>query len=289
MDCALIWGSRFREGAAGAAFWVTCACVSEKDDAKKHHRGNIPFSGRERASILLNVMPPAHRSTRAPSSSGSADVQVGVSVEALAHELNSLLDGSMRCLRLARSAINDGQSPSDVERRLETALSAMQSMAAMLDRAMRRPEAGLEIFRSDRRLAEEIDRLIELVGPLAGECGVRLTVSLTDEVGSLPAGPLGPALANALRNAVQAIERSGAGHGAVSVTGAIIEADTLLLRITDDGPGLGAPNPAGQGLGLPLARQIVEGLRGRLEMMDPPAGHGVTVQIRVPLASLTST
>src|SRR4030095_1211129 len=66
----------------------------------------------------------------------------------LAHELNSLLDGSMRCVGLARDSltqsprkpqVNDASGPADD---LGRAQAAMAHMAALLRRAMQPQSEG---------------------------------------------------------------------------------------------------------------------------------------------------
>jgi signal transduction histidine kinase len=109
-------------------------------------------------------------------------------------------------------------------------------------------------------------------------------------------------LANLLANA----ERHARSRGEVSVTA---DSGQALLEIIDDGPGIPAAereavfrrfhrrsdarrrDPAGTGLGLPIARQIAHAHNGSLHITDPPTGHpgGTRLVLRLPLHNRPAT
>ena len=96
-------------------------------------------------------------------------------------------------------------------------------------------------------------------------------------------------LVNLLRNAVQAVPADRPPQARVS-----IENGSLVFTIRDFGPGLPKENEGrvfdpffttrttGTGLGLPVARRIVELHGGRIEAADAPGG-GAVFQITLPL------
>jgi C4-dicarboxylate-specific signal transduction histidine kinase len=218
-----------------------------------------------------------------------------MSVGQLAHELNSLLDGSLRTLGLAlrqlEPAPGDRRSADAVVTRLQTARDAMWQMADLLERAMREGGASSRVLSSDQPLAEEIPRILVLIGPLAESQGVAVRAEIGPEAGELPIGPLGAVLLNGLRNAVQACVRGGQDPKHVELA-AGVEQQNLVIRISDTGPGdVGGEHrdngtwPGGHGLGLGLCRQVVLELGGRLELVPGPAG-GAVLRVEVPVRSL---
>jgi C4-dicarboxylate-specific signal transduction histidine kinase len=219
-----------------------------------------------------------------------------MSVGQLAHELNSLLDGSLRTLGLALRHLEpvpgDRRSADAVVSRLQTARDAMWQMAELLERAMRDGGASSHVLNRARLLGEEIPGILALVGPLAESHDVAVRAEIGPEAGDVPSGPLGAVLLNGLRNAVQACVRSGQAPRRVDLT-AQVEPPDLVIRISDTGPGevgdkhRGDPSPpAGHGLGLGLCRQVVSELGGRLELVPGPAG-GAVLRVEVPLRSLS--
>jgi signal transduction histidine kinase len=70
------------------------------------------------------------------------------------------------------------------------------------------------------------------------------------------------------------------GH-ADSVTIRLGRPDGLHLTIEDNGAGLGAGEPAGQGFGLVSMRERAHALGGTVEVSPAPDG-GVRVEVRLP-------
>ncbi len=120
---------------------------------------------------------------------------------------------------------------------------------------------------------------------------------------TLPAVLLDPVLieqvlVNLLDNAAKYTRKDG-----VIRLSAAIEAKDLVVRVTDDGPGIPADarqavfdvfyrvrstdeQTAGTGLGLSICRGIVEAHGGEIRIKDGPGDRGTMVEIRLPLASM---
>ncbi|MEP7350463.1 MAG: ATP-binding protein [Sphingorhabdus sp.] len=157
-------------------------------------------------------------------------------------------------------------------------------------------EAGaLPIAREDVDIRSLLVEVAQGKAGLADENGVLFDSQLTDLTGLISADPkrLGQAVGQVLDNAIR-YNRSG---GKVLLF-ARWQQDNLEIIVSDDGPGIKAENKAAlfdgfarsqqrsegsvtQGLGLPLARQLIESHGGTLEIESEP-GQGTTVMMTLP-------
>lgn len=220
---------------------------------------------------------------------------------ALSHDLYNLLDGSMRCLSLARRSLRAGslqnQDAAAVQRHLETVYGALERMSDLVHAAMRGSGSvvGCPTLSPATPITLEtaITHAAEVVAPEAAEHGVQITLSITPEAAAIPAGPLYSVILNALRNAVESIARAappkgGVRTGLIEVIAALkpigpaddASVDLVLLEIRDDGRGLPGEEdpsrafdfgyttkPGGAGLGLALAREVVREFGGMIELV----------------------
>lgn len=217
-------------------------------------------------------------------------------LELLAHELNNLLDGSIRNVGMARKALetreagDSGGGVEDIKKRLDTATFALERMADLVHASMQggTQALGSPLLSQSKpvTIAEAARHAIEVVGPEAAEQRVALAVEIDDEVSEIPAGSMYPVLLNGVRNALESIGRAG-GIGRVVVkvtraTGAGTSKDKrrwLEVQITDDGEGPPQGTPAGavfaigfstkesgSGLGLAVSRDLVVQTGGTIEL-----------------------
>ncbi|MFB7413352.1 ATP-binding protein [Streptomyces sp. NPDC056121] len=140
----------------------------------------------------------------------------------------------------------------------------------------------------------------------ANEHGVELEISEDSRIDdglvppTLPARDLVTILGNLLDNAVDAAQ--GSPHAKVTVT-ARAQDDTLLLRVTDTGPGVAdghadavfqrgwstkPAGPGGRGLGLALVQQSVARNSGTLTLTESPTG-GAQFTVVLPLQRTSAT
>jgi signal transduction histidine kinase len=239
-----------------------------------------------------------------------------VSIEQFAHELNSLLDGSMRSLRQARQRlIAQGESdqsnvnPDDPERhndaieKLDRAAASMHQMAAMLERAMTNGnQSRASVLAADRPLGALATELIASLRAQAEEHQITINLSVANDVAGIPAGALGTVLSNGLNNAIAACTRSTTRARLIDVSifigrgpAARGNQSELVMLITDTGPGIteahghddaASRSHGGHGIGLGLCRQIVSDLDGTITLTNIPFGAGAIFQARVPLPRL---
>lgn len=259
--------------------------------------------GLEQVDQTLAMAPANEASPRNPLSGESAAAEC-LSLRQLAHELNSLLDGSLRHLGLAlgqlEQAVGDGAaevsaSTAQVSETISIAREAMWQMAQLLEQVIRGDGGPARVLCRTQTIDQEVRRICGLLGALAAAHGIQLVQTIDPEVRCLPIGPLGTIISNGLRNAIQACARGPQGgrnkerSGRVELTVKRAEPGTLVIQILDTGPGLPADSeaaPAGHGVGVALSRQVIEELGGRLEFSAAPGGHGTRFYVQVPIERL---
>lgn len=236
-----------------------------------------------------------------------------VSAQQLAHEVASLLDGALRCIRLARGRLDPVVTPPPALANLGLATDALERMAALLEGAMTGPRARVAALRSPQNVRDGLSRAMLLLRALADERGVALRWHIDDALAERPCGLLETLVLNGVRNAIEAAARTepldrrpmaaGAlrpqrrddGIGDAEPAGgrrtdvSLTLVDGLVnLVVIDTGPGVAATGdaPRGHGLGLPLCRQIAAELGGSLELLDAPDRAGAVLRIVLPVAAL---
>jgi two-component system sensor histidine kinase ChvG len=197
----------------------------------------------------------------------------------------------------------DGPVPLDPQR--------AQRLASVLRKSSRRLDIlvsrFLELARAEAGLPNEERRAVDLanlarglIDGLAGSDRYR-DVRLRSQLGlatvlGVP-GRLESALLNLLDNAA-----SFAGSGGWVAVRVTTEGRWAVVEVSDSGPGIAAadltrvfdrffttrPGGHGTGLGLPLARALVEAHGGTLTVMSPP-GVGATFTVQIPIASATGS
>lgn len=249
----------------------------------------MPHDDTEGARDALSPNPTARRSPR------SAD-----DVARLAHELSSLLDGSIRWLALAdrNLATSEADPVEQARRQLETVRTALMRMADLVNAALRSRHIGLGSpilgRRSGTSLGDAVVHAAEVLRPRAEELGIEIEIDLTTEAADIPCGVLYSIVLNGLSNAVDSIEQAQAlsSGGLVRVVGRLGEvlADgrkRVEIEIIDDGGGLdpAAPpqkwfepgfstRPGPRGVGLSVCRNIITELGGTIALTGRPDHHG---------------
>lgn len=276
-----------------------------QDPEKKHPKARPKGAG--------PIKPGRARTAGAPPSpavdSAAAADRATDRLAVFAHELASLVDGTMRYVLLARAGLSGAAANATAgaaDDQLQAAVNALERMAGLIHAAMRPGSGSLaDQFHAGRSLRDAIDHAVEALRPLADHRGVRVSVRCGEAVGHAHAGPLFTVVSNALRNAIEAC---GPG-GSVDLSAVIAPARTsaehkagdgeLTLDVTDDGvgPPEGAGNkvfnpgftskPGSAGLGLALCREIVEQLGGTIDLtarMDGKRRGGAHLRVRCPVS-----
>lgn len=215
----------------------------------------------------------------------------------LAHELAGLLDGSLRNVNLAITRLRRAGAGDSATllHNLDAANHGLQQMAALIQQWSGTRRSGASLFVPTWTLGETIQHAVQLVQPVAQSRSITIRIGLTDDLAALPAGPLYTAIANGLRNGIEAMAHAG-GH--IELDAQRTDGD-LTLTLTDTGPGLSdavldergrfrfgrTTKPTGHGLGLRLAREAMESVDGSLTLHNRPEG-GAVLTLCCPVAAL---
>lgn len=230
-------------------------------------------------------------------------------VAELAHELGSMLDGSLRMLGLALRTLGranpthaeqSDRNLTEAHRQVETASFALQRMADLVHAAMQGATLplGSPALTNTRpvTLAEAAEHAVRVLTPDAQRIGATIRADIAPAAADQPAGPLYSVLLNGLRNALESLAESNIGadprRGGTVELAATCEAPPpghrvrwICITVTDDG--LGPPTgpdahrlfehgfttkSGGHGLGLALSRSIVRDLHGTIQLMPRLSG-----------------
>lgn len=211
----------------------------------------------------------------------------------LAHEIRNPL-GTMRM-----KAENALAAPADVrEARVAGALESVLSQTARLETLVSSLLALTQPFRVERKplhLHEWLDEQRQVHAEAAAKNGVRIeltidpdTAARTRHAALLDPSQMAQVLDNLLLNA---LAHTGPG-GAIELGARCLQNGGLLLWVADDGAGISAElrdtifepfttaRAGGTGLGLALAREIVQAHGGRIALAERP--HGTCFEMELP-------
>jgi signal transduction histidine kinase len=205
-------------------------------------------------------------------------VRLGEMTAGAAHEMNNPLTVIRGRAQILADSLADERDRATAQR-IAAAASDLSDLVTTLHRIAKPGEAD----RRPTSLREVLEAAAALGAP--GDAGVRIELPHEPLMAAVDGERLARGIAELIRNA-----RDWAPEGIVRVR-VQIEApdDRLVIRVEDDGPGLSAraqrhafdpffserPAGRGRGLGLPLAKRLVELHGGTLRL--EPGGQGGTV------------
>jgi two-component system, LuxR family, sensor kinase FixL len=216
---------------------------------------------------------------------------MGEFAAALAHEINQPLTAVANYARVARNA------PS-----IAAASEAVERVITQVDRAaevVRRLRNFIRLGRGETGLAQVRDLVDAAVSYCRAELdrqGVEVEMRIPRNLPavSVDAVQIEQVLVNLVRNSAEALSDAGRHDGRIVVT-ALGDGASVTLQVRDNGPGFdpsvaeraAAPftttKPEGLGLGLSLARSIVEAHGGTLSIES--GSFGATVSFTLPRAT----
>jgi len=216
----------------------------------------------------------------------------------LAHELRNPLSPILNATEILRLS---GAGSPELDWAIEVIERQMKHMTRLVDDLLdvsRITMNRLELRRERIEIGEIIKDAVEASRPIMEDCGHRLTVTADPRtVVEADRERLSQVLANLLHNAAKYTERGG-----IILLTATRERDDAVITVRDTGIGIPRDklgtifemftqlNPAferaqsGLGIGLTLARRLVQMHGGTIEARSAGAGLGSEFTIRIPVA-----
>lgn len=227
-----------------------------------------------------------------------ADRRKNVFLATLAHELRNPLAPLRNGLQLLRLAQDDAQSVENARGMMERQLQQMVRLIDDLLDVSRISRNRLELRREDIDLGAAVQSAVEASRPFIHSCGHELEVRLPREPVYLHADVirLAQVISNLLSNAAKYTNRGGR----IRLT--VEQADgEVAITVTDTGIGIPTEHlphifemfaqvdsalersQGGLGIGLALARSLVEMHGGSIEARSAGAGTGSEFTVRLPV------
>lgn len=215
-------------------------------------------------------------------------MSMGQLATGLAHEINqplaAITNYADTCKELLRQETSDRtqleQSIDWIRRAAERAGDIVRGMRNFL-------QPGLTPV-SQVKVNALIEEVVALCRPELERNRVELVLALTtDQVIEVSRIQVQQVLVNLVQNAIQAMQLSPQGSRRLEIT-TQIESGTVQVEVVDSGPGFGDQNPeaifepfyttksSGLGMGLAIARSIIEEHGGRLWAENRPLGAAVS-------------
>jgi signal transduction histidine kinase len=238
-------------------------------------------------------------------------------MSALMRQLSGLLEQSLQSLGKAKDSLSgeavlEMATAGEVERQLHSAAEGLERMSELVHAAMQGPSVtiGCPVIARARpvTLGESAQHAVDVLEPFAVEKGVEVSLEIAPGIAAIPAGALYTVLLNGIQNAIEAVARRG-GRGRIDISvrhdhppaGVGYGRDSrdwYTLEISDNGVGLPAGDasrvfnlgystkPNGTGVGLAVARSVVQGMGGSVELLarstEPRAGAVLRVKFPNP-------
>lgn len=242
----------------------------------------------ENAQLFAEIQETLHRLREAQDAMVRAErlAAVGAVAASLAHEVRNPLNSiNLQLVLLSRRLARlEPVERGEMAELVDTARKEIARLDQLVQEALSLAKVDrLTILPSDPE--EAVKEVVDLMRPFAEEKGIRVEWR---RAGDLPRIPLDreklkQVLINLVRNAIEAMPAGGA-----LTVSSTRENGSVAIRIIDTGPGIDpgldpfdlfvTTKPDGTGLGLPIARRIVEAHGGSLACASEP-GRGATFTV----------
>lgn len=211
---------------------------------------------------------------------------IGKAVSALAHDLKAPL---IAIGGLSRSVLKSLEKDGPSRKKMDVIIEETQRLEYMV-REMLDFSRPLELRRSRGDINQVISQSLRIVADAAEKRKVKVQIHSSKDLSPISFDP--PRMKQVFINLlVNAIEASSEG-GTVSVH-KCQKRKQLIIDVSDSGCGIPIDKKEeifspffttkedGTGLGLPIAKKIVEAHQGHLDVLENPEG-GVTFRVRIP-------
>ncbi len=234
---------------------------------------------------------------------------LGILTAGIAHQVNNPLGAILASTELALK-LDSPDDPAIDHRSLLVEIREHARRATRIARSVVRIARAEEPERWPGDVGAALDMAKRVSSPIAASCGGRIELDVASEVRKRPVvmNPieLEEAVVNLIRNGLE----SRTAGVCVRIY-ARVEADEIVLRVEDDGPGIPVDEAdhvfdrffttkadrGGSGLGLAIVKRTIEGIGGSIELERPSRPHpgrpdsksadrsgGACFHIRIPTA-----
>jgi signal transduction histidine kinase len=257
-----------------------------------------PFSARELLVRVGALLRAAEVRREAMEALRESDRRKDEFIATLSHELRNPLAPIRNALHILRMGREPNPQVARVQEMLERQVNHLVRLVDDLLEISRISRGTLELKREPVELGAIVRHSVETAEPLIQAAGHRLTVSMPGENLWLngDAVRLGQVVGNVLNNAAKYTDRGGT----IEVSAQRI-AENVVLSVRDNGQGIAegdretifemftrgqdARSQGGLGIGLALARKLIDMHGGRIEALSDGLGKGSEFRITLPLAA----
>lgn len=289
---------RFRHFRTGEPLWMLYALFRLTDAAGQ----STGFATVSRDITERKRMDLALRETAAQLR--EADRRKDEFLATLAHELRNPLAPIRNSLELLRLSKGNAETAERVRVIMERQLSQMVRLVDDLLDVSRISRGTISLRKSRMELADVLRSAVETSHPLIHAAGHELTLAVPPEPIFVDADEtrLSQVFSNLLNNAAKFTDRGGKIR-----LEARVEGDQAVVSVRDNGMGIPAPmlsrifdmftqvdpslekSRGGLGIGLHLARRLVEMHGGSIEAKSAGRGAGTEIFVRLPVAPSSSS
>jgi signal transduction histidine kinase/ActR/RegA family two-component response regulator len=222
----------------------------------------------------------------------------------LAHELRNPLAPVLTGLQVLRMTADNREQVLDASEMMERQVRQMVRLIDDLLDVSRITRGKIELKRNRIELKSVIDHAVEAVRPLREKMNHELTVSMHNEpvIVDGDSARLTQVVGNLLTNACKFTERGGKIDVSLERDG-----DQAIIRVKDNGVGIARDqlprlfemftqldatlerSQGGLGIGLNLAKNLVEMHDGTIEVESAGPGHGAEFIVRLPILTDSAT
>ena len=285
----------------GSALWVNgVLSVARDDSGQVHGFVKIMRDNTERKEAEDRLYAATQASSEAKARAEAANRAKDDFISMVSHELRTPLNTMRLWLRLlGRESLSEKDRAEGMQT-LGRAVDAQQQLINDLLDVSRIATGKLRLEFRPTRLAEALDAAIDAVRPVAARKEVQLAYKASPEIGIVQADPdrIQQVVWNLLSNAVKFTPSGGRVEIALSR-----EDEWVVLSVTDTGIGIhadllphifdrflqgdsgSAREHTGLGLGLAIAKQLVELHSGTIAASSAGIGQGTRFIVRLPFKS----
>ena len=224
---------------------------------------------------------------------------MGEMASSLAHELNQPLAAiANHASMLKRRVVADCSTTNPVQEHA-SAIRDLALRAGAIITSIRNMARKVDPSRKRASLNSLVQKSLILLEPELRQKGICLQKQLADDIPTMVLDPvqIQQVLINLVRNAIEAMRDLDRDARRIRITTSVSKEDTVILRVTDSGPGL-APDmanrifapfettkPDGLGMGLTICRSIAEAHSGSLVAeLQPDHGIGACFCLTLPIS-----